>query len=44
MRELQTWGSKPPRRRCGKTEQSSADVVIIWIIAVILGAVFSIMR
>ena len=34
MRELQTWGSKPPRRRCGKTEQSSADVVIIWIIGI----------
>ena len=34
MRELQTWGSKLPRRRCGKTEQSSADVVIIWIIGI----------
>lgn len=44
MRELQTWGSKPPRRRCEKTEQSSADVVIIWIIGIALGAAILAMR
>lgn len=42
MRELQTWGSKPPRRRCGKTEHSSD--VIIWIIAIAIGAAILAMR
>ena len=43
MRELQTWGSKPPRR-CEKTEQSSADVVIIWIIGIALGVAILILK
>ena len=41
MRELQTWGSKTPRR-CEKTEHSSD--VIIWIICGIIGAVILAMR
>ena len=42
MRELQTWGSRTPRRRCGKTEQSSD--VIIWIIAVAIGVAILILK
>lgn len=41
MRELQTWGSKPPRR-CEKTERTSD--VIIWIIAIIAGFAILVMR
>ena len=41
MRELQTWGSKPPRR-CEKTEHSSD--VIIWIVAIVIGAAILILK
>lgn len=42
MRELQTWGSKPPRRQCEKTESGSD--VIICIIAIALGAAILILK
>lgn len=41
MRELQTWGSRTPRR-CEKTERTSD--VIIWIIAVAIGVAILAMR
>lgn len=41
MRELQTWGSKTPRR-CEKTEHSSD--VIIWIVAIALGVAILILK
>ena len=44
MRELQTWGCRTPRRQCEKTEQSSADVVIIWIIGIALGVAILILK
>ena len=41
MRELQTWGSRTPRR-CEKTERTSD--VIIWIIAIAIGAAILAMK
>ncbi len=41
MRELQTWGSRTPRR-CEKTE--SGTDMIIWIIAIALGAAILILK
>lgn len=41
MRELQTWGSRTPRR-CEKTE--SGTNVIIWIIAIALGVAIIVIR
>ena len=41
MRDLQTWGSRTPRR-CEKTESGSD--MIIWIIAIALGVAIIVMR
>ena len=42
MRDLQTWGSRTPRR-CEKTDARSSDI-LIWIVCGIIAAAILAMR